>query len=162
MNKASLIASIIEMLERDLLRLKEAARATYDAATHEESKPENEYDTFALEASYLAGAQAKRVAEIEEVLFLFGTLKNQLTSQSTFAKTIASGSLVEIEGQGRKSWVLVMPKGGGISLSFEGQSVQVVTPHSPFGEALLGLEEGDAAVVETGSQVRQLDVLTVC
>ncbi len=53
-----------------MIILKEAALATYEAATHEESKPENEYDTRGLEASYLAGAQAKRTAEIEELLII--------------------------------------------------------------------------------------------
>ena len=75
MNKQKLVDIFIEQLEHDLIALKEAARATYEAATHEESKPENEYDTRGLEASYLAGAQAKRAGEIDEVLSLFRHLE---------------------------------------------------------------------------------------
>ena len=67
-NKKELIQKLILSLEEELLALKTAAQATYQAATHEESKPENEYDTFALEASYLAGAQAKRAGQIDEII----------------------------------------------------------------------------------------------
>ncbi|MGE3974545.1 MAG: hypothetical protein AB7F59_08480 [Bdellovibrionales bacterium] len=161
MNKSHLIATICEMLEQDLIRLKEAALATYEAATHEESKAENEYDTRGLEASYLAGAQVKRVAETEEILFLFRTFEKELKKQSAASKKVIATSLVEVEYKNQKSLVFVMPKGGGITLSYEGQAVQVVTPSSPLGGSLIGLSAGDVAVVETGTQVREYDVLSV-
>ena len=59
-NKSSLVDHIKKQLTEDFEILKAAALATYEDATHEESKPENEYDTRGLEASYLAGAQGKR------------------------------------------------------------------------------------------------------
>ena len=71
MDKVKLIHEIRKSLEKDLEVLKEAERATREAATHEESKPENEYDTRGLEASYLAGAQSKRITETEELLVIF-------------------------------------------------------------------------------------------
>ena len=66
MDKRKIIEAIRRQLEKDLNVLKEAALIAYEAATNEESKPENEYDTRALEASYIAGAQAKRAGELEE------------------------------------------------------------------------------------------------
>src|SRR5688572_10642274 len=123
MNKIQLITQICEMLEQDRLRLKEAARATYEAATHEESKPENEYDTRGLEASYLAGAQAQRVQETEEVLFLFRALeKNLQNGRAVKSEKVVATSLVEVEHNNKKSFVLVMPKGGGIMLKFDGEA----------------------------------------
>lgn len=71
MDKKKLVAAICTQLELDLETQKAAALATYEAATGEESKAENEYDTRGLEASYLAGAQAKRVGEIEELLTIY-------------------------------------------------------------------------------------------
>jgi hypothetical protein len=50
MNKAMLVEAICKQLEVDLEAMKVAAKATHDAATNEESTPENEYDTRALEA----------------------------------------------------------------------------------------------------------------
>ncbi|MEQ1876651.1 MAG: GreA/GreB family elongation factor [Bdellovibrionia bacterium] len=162
MNKAKLVSAICEMLEEDRIRLKEAARATYEAATHEESKPENEYDTRGLEASYLAGAQAQRVADTEEILFTFRTLEKTLSDgRGLKSEKVISTSLVEVESDGRKSLVFLMPKGGGIALKFEGSAVQVVTPSSPLGGALIGLVVGDVATIEAGAQVREYDVLRV-
>lgn len=138
--------------------MKEAARAAHEAATHEESKPENEYDTRGLEASYLAGAQAKRALEIEEVLSLF---KNSSFKDFAPADKIQSTALVEVDLDGKQNLLLLMPKGGGVRLSFEGRSVQIVTPQSSLGEILLGLKVGETAEFEVGSKLRECEVLSI-
>lgn len=158
MNKQNLVKSICEKLEADLLILQDAARATYDAATNEESKPENEYDTRALEASYLAGAQAKRVGEIEELLFVF---KNLEIKSFKNTDAILSTALVEVESDDKKSFVFLMSKGGGIQLHIESMFVQIITPHSPLGEALLGLKVGDVAVVESAKKILEYEILSI-
>jgi transcription elongation GreA/GreB family factor len=157
-NKQHLIEKIVVHLEKELLALKEAALATYEAATNEESKPENEYDTRGLEASYLAGAQAKRVADIEELIYIYKDLK---VRQFQPDEAISSTALVEVSLNERKSWVFIMSKGGGTTLTVDGISVQIVTPSSPLGEALLGLKAGDTAIVETGDKTREYDILSI-
>lgn len=159
MNKQKLVDHICAQLVQDLTALIQAAQATYEAATHEESKPENEYDTRGLEASYLAGAQAKRVAEIEETIMSYKQtpLKNFEANEP-----ISATALVQIQLNGKKnSYVFIMPKGGGQITHFEGHSILVITPNSPLGEALLGLKVNDYASVETGSQLREYQVLSV-
>ena len=71
MNKKKLISYLAEKIAQELTAITEAAKNTYDVATHEDNKPENKYDTRGLEASYLAGAQAKRVVDMKEVLAIF-------------------------------------------------------------------------------------------
>jgi transcription elongation GreA/GreB family factor len=158
MDKKKLIQAIVSQLEADLVRLKDAARATYEAATHEESKPENEYDTRGLEASYLAGAQAQRVAEIEELIYIYKQIK---TENFKAGQPIAATSLVEVKFKDKHSFVFIMPKGGGLTLSFEGKPIQTVTPSSPLGGALIGLSAGETATVETADQVREYEILSV-
>lgn len=158
MDKTKLIETIRAQLEKDMAVLKEAALATYEAATHEESKPENEYDTRGLEASYLAGAQAKRIAEIEELLVIYKHLDVKNFGPSD---KINSTALVEVEYNGKHSFFFIMAKGGGLSVMFEGRSIQVITPNSPLGEALQDLRQGDIAVVENGEQVREYEVIHV-
>ncbi|MBV2167806.1 MAG: GreA/GreB family elongation factor [Bdellovibrio sp.] len=158
MDKTKLIETIRTQLEKDMAVLKEAALATYEAATHEESKPENEYDTRGLEASYLAGAQAKRIAEIEELLVIYKHLDVKNFGPND---KINSTALVEVEHNGKHSFFFIMAKGGGLSVLLEGRSVQVITPNSPLGEALQDLRQGDIAVVETGEQVREYEVIHV-
>lgn len=158
MNKQNLIQKIVEHLETELVALKEAAMATYEAATNEESKPENEYDTRGLEASYLAGAQAKRVGDIEELIFIYKDLKVRDFAAN---EAIASTALVEVSLNGKKSMVFIMSKGGGTMLQIDGMPVQILTPSSPLGEALLGLKVGDTAIVETGDKVREYDIVSI-
>jgi transcription elongation GreA/GreB family factor len=158
LDKSKLIEYIRKSLENDLQVLREAERATREAATHEESKPENQYDTRGLEASYLAGAQSKRITEAEEVLVLFKHIEPR-NFKST--EPVSATALVEVEFNGKRSYYFVMPKGGGLSVSFEGKKIQVLTPNSPLGEALLGLKAGDSATVESGNLFLEYDILSV-
>lgn len=156
--KKDLLQFLIEQLEKDHKASVEAAKATYDAATNEESKPENEYDTRGLEASYLAGAQAKRVAEIEELIYICKHIELLDFTEDT---PIAPTALVEVDLNGKKSFVFLIPKAGGQLLKFQGKSILVITPSSPLGEALIGLKVGDGAVVDSGNQSREYEILGV-
>lgn len=158
MNKQDLVAHFIKQLEQDLAAGKESARASREAATDEESKPENQYDTRALEASYLAGAQAHRVVQINEVLVLLQTIKFR-----DFASTepVQVGAFVRLEANGKVTQALVLPKGGGVSLKYEGQAVQILTSASSLGEAIMGLRAGEIAEFEVGDQLRSCKILEV-
>lgn len=158
MEKQNLINFIKETLEKDLKIAIEVAKATLDAATNEESKPENEYDTRSLEASYLAGAQAKRVGEIEEVLYL---LEHLAVKNYSAADKIAVGALIEVQSSNKRSFMLLMPKGGGQIIKFEGHTIQLITVQSPLGEALVGLQVGDSAEVETGSTYKEYEIISL-
>jgi len=158
MDKKKLIESIISQLEVELSAAKATAKISREAATNEESRPENEYDTRALEASYLAGAQSKRVVEIEDVItvYKFVQIKNFRADEA-----ISSTALVEVELDGKSSYLFVMSKGGGLNFKFEGKNIQIVTPNSPLGETLLGLHAGDTASVEIGATVKDYDIISV-
>lgn len=158
MNKTKLLEAVIAQLEADLLMTKEAVRIAHDAATNEESKPENEYDTRGLEASYLAGAQAKRAAEIDEAL---AAIKGVQLKEFGEDDGIAAGAYVELLSNGKKTSVFVMPLAGGTNLTFEGKAIQVITPSSALGEALVGLKAGDYADIEIGARTREYEILTV-
>lgn len=158
MNKTSLITHLRATLEKELAVQKESEKATREAATHEESKPENQYDTRALEASYLAGAQSKRIIEMEDLLTVY---KHMQVKSFGPNDPIANSALVEVEFKGRTSYLFVMPKGGGVNVTFEGLKIQVITPSSPLGSSLLGLKVGDVALVENGTQVLEYEILSI-
>lgn len=158
MNKIELIKKITAILAKDLAGLKSAALGTYAAATGEESKPENKYDTFALEASYLAGAQAKRVLDIESSLAVYKTLEvRNFTSQSR----IESTALVEVDLDGKTTFVFIVPAKGSLTLTHEGISIQVITPQSPLGEALLGSKVGDFVKLDRGSRELEYEIVSI-
>lgn len=158
MDKMKLIKHIREQLINDLAALKEIARVSAEAATHEESKPENQYDTRGLEASYLAGAQSKRIVDTEELLMLYRHLEPK---KFTPEDVISTTALVEVDLQGKIFFLFILPKGGGLTIEFEGQRLQTITPNSPLGEALLGLKVGQVALVERGAQVLEYEILSV-
>lgn len=157
-DKSALVQQIQKELQISFETSKAAALATYEDATHEESKPENEYDTRGLEASYLAGAQGKRLAEIEEVfaMYKFLQLKN-LTAKDP----IQLSALVEARHNGKTLYIFLVPKGGGMTVPFDGLNIQVVASHSPLGESLLGLHVGDEALVESQTRTLEYEILDV-
>lgn len=158
MDKGNLAKAFRTRLEDELMAIKEAARATHEAATHEEAKAENQYDTRAIEASYLAGAQAKRAGEIDEILSLFVNIPLKAFKPDD---PISSTAYVVLESGGKESHVLLMPKGGGFSLSYEGVVIKIVTPSSHLGEALLDRHQGETVDVEIGDQLRPYRILSI-
>jgi transcription elongation GreA/GreB family factor len=69
------------------------------------------------------------------------------------------GALVEVEDDdGEVARYLLAPDGGGTKLS---GGVQVVTPVSPLGSALVDKRAGDVVDVSLGGRRRQLTVLSV-
>ena len=158
MNKSELISHFCKELQKDLQSLKEFARATAEAATHEESKPENQYDTRALEASYLAGAQSKRIVDTEEFL---ACLKHLPVKSFSPTDVIEAGAFLTLSLNDKEQYFFLAPLGGGFSTLFEGRRIQIITPSSPLGEALLGLRQGEWAVVERNSDVLEYEILAV-
>lgn len=166
MDKTALLAEIEAELRRELATLTRAAKDAHVAATHEESRSEDKHDTRGIEASYLAGAQAARAAEIERQLQIFQSIPHSGPQSGTRqgGERIASGSLVELESGGRRSFYLLSPSGGGLTLKLAAGKIQVITPASPLGEALLGAREGDEIEVELGApshESKSYRILTV-
>ena len=158
MKKEDVVKALILQLEKDLFVLRQAALATYDDATNEETKPENKYDTRALEASYLAGAQAGRVQDVAELLSLCKVLK---VRNFTEADAIAIGALVEVASNEKKSFLFFLPQGGGTWVQYEDQKIQVITPVSPLGKAFVGHFAGDEIVIQANLQKRTYEIISV-
>ena len=142
----------------ELETLTQAAKAAHDAATNEESKAEDQYDTRGLEASYLAGAQAQRAAEIQRQILIYKFLPLRDYGPED---VIAHGAVAGLELNGRVSYYFLVPQGGGLVLRFEDKPVQVITPQSPLGDAILGLKLGDPVEVEVGGQNREYKVVSI-
>lgn len=157
-DKKELLQKIITQLESELVLIAEAAKNTYDIATHEENKPENEYDTRGLEASYLAGAQAERVSEMKNTIVLLKALKVKDFAESD---AIAFSAIVETESEGKTQLMFVLPSGGGIKIKFSEKLIQTVTPNSPLGEALIGLFVGDVAAIDAGQKQKEYEIVAI-
>jgi len=142
--------------ERDHALLQ--AKIAHEAATHEEAKAEDQHDTRALEASYLARGQVARVQDLENVIREF---KLHL-DQAHIARTeIAQGTLAELVTQGRTLFSFIAHGGGGAKIEIRGSSVNVVTLDSPLGEVLLGTKAGEKVTLDSKSGERVYQVQAV-
>ncbi|HVH47822.1 MAG TPA: GreA/GreB family elongation factor [Labilithrix sp.] len=143
--KQALVDALLVKLEEELLTMRRAAKDAREAATHEEAKPENDKDTRALEASYLAGAQAARVRDLEGAMKTIAALP---LLDLSGGKPIQSSAVVTLEDEKEERTAFFLaPVGGGIVLTVDALSVQVLTPQSPRGQALLGRTQGDVIEV---------------
>ena len=141
MTKEQLLQAIITALSADLTVLSTAARAAHEAATHEECIPDNEYDTTALEASYIAQGQANRAQEIRAALESYRTLTLNAFDDDTPIRLTALVTLEDGEGNMRRFFL--GPQGGGLKIADGNTEIVVITPGSPLGRGLLGRRTGD-------------------
>jgi transcription elongation GreA/GreB family factor len=155
-SKASLKDELVAAVAADLEARERSHRAAREGATHEEAKPENDKDTRALEQSYLARGVAMRVEEVRQGL---EDVRSMALRPFGPGARAALGALVSAEEDGGTSVFWLAPYGGGARLA--GGAVQVVTPKSPLGRALLGKVEGDDCDVVVGGKTRALSIVAV-
>jgi transcription elongation GreA/GreB family factor len=158
MNKQSLLQNVIELLELELRNARLAASSAHEAATAEENRPENQYDTRALEASFLARGQAARVAELELAIRV---LRQFPLKPFTNEDPIQTGALVTVECDGSEQLHFVLPSGAGLAIPHGKQKISVVTTSSPLGTELLGKSTGDSFVFKRGGAHKEYEVLSV-
>jgi len=158
MLKKKIVDEIMLHLQEELDLIERSAKIAHAEATHSESKAEDQYDTRAIEAGYLAQAQAARADEIKRQILIFKYLPIREVSQSD---VIEPGIVAELEHNGRNAYYFLVPQGGGLVLKIDDKPVQVITPQSPLGDALLGRKVDDIIEVEAGKQIREYLVVAL-
>jgi transcription elongation GreA/GreB family factor len=148
--KHALKQALVNALEQTLQVLEHSHADARAGATHPEAKPENDKDTRALEASYLARGQALRIVELRAAVAEVRAMGVDPTSGS-----VAVGSLVSALEHAQPVRFFLAPHGGGTKLPGD---VQVVTPRSPLGTALVGKRVGDACELTAGGRERSFDI----
>lgn len=152
-SKKEALSALLDKLRKDLDEVVAAQKATADGATHEESRAENDKDTRALEATYLARGLAKRVDELSEAVT---RLKNLDRAPLADDCPVSVPALVTLEDEdGSVMRYLLCPVGGGTELQVSGVIVKVITPSAPVGQALKGAWVGDDIVVKTPKGKRE-------
>ncbi|TYL47800.1 GreA/GreB family elongation factor [Marinomonas sp. IMCC 4694] len=121
-----------------------AAHQAHEAATSKESIAENKYDTFGLEASYLAHGQSQRVLECEKDWRLFDkkTLALFAEEESIALWCLVFLTALDAPSENEKAFFL-SPCAGGLTLDVEGKTLYLITSSSPVGQALMGKKVGD-------------------
>jgi transcription elongation GreA/GreB family factor len=172
--KTRIIAAFIAKFELEVATQSESAKAAHEAATHEESKAEDSHDTRGVEASYLAGAQNARIAELKSVILDYkALLADTELRRGSSAKTekVAAGTLVTLQPlvdadsekpKGAAIHALFAVRGGGTTVEIDGRSYSIFTPTSPIGDAILGAAAGEIVEIESkgGNRAYRIEAIS--
>ena len=158
MDKERIRKALIEQLRKELDVVRASAASAREGATHEDAKPENEYDTRALEQSYLAGAQAARCASLENSIGLIEELEIKFDE----SVGVDVGAFVRVDDGEKERSYFFAPAGGGTKVSIEGEKVTILTLASPLGRVLRGKKEGDEVEHLARGESFELQIISVC
>jgi transcription elongation GreA/GreB family factor len=176
-NKKDLLTQLITHLQQEIDATLNAVNEAHALASHEQSKPENQYDTLALEAAYLAHGQSERIAELQRQVMLlnhFEFLDYSEESRITVGALVCIQELEDDSLAASPQWFWVLPVAGGqvLSLNVLGFScdslnsdslndieVRTITAKAPLAEKLLGCNLGDEVVLNLGHKKKQFEVI---
>jgi len=166
LDKKDLLVQLIQHLQQEIDVTMNAVNEAHALASHEQSKPENQYDTLALEAAYLAHGQSERIAELQRQVMLlnhFDFLEYNDDSR------IAVGALVCVEefdievNNPDLQWFWLLPVAGGVLLNVGGIEIRTITAKAPLADKLLGSYVGDEVVLDlslnSGHKKKQFEVI---
>lgn len=139
MSKPVLVDQIREQLKEQLNVMQAAAAEARENATGDETRSDGKYDTRAIEAGYLAGAQARQADQLAEAVRLFESFEPPAYRPG---ENIGPGALVECEHEGEIVFYLLAPAAGGLTLPYEGFDCIVLSTDSVIYQELLGATSG--------------------
>jgi len=156
-NKQNLLKQLLEQLQQEIDATMAAVNEAHALASHEQSKPENQYDTLALEAAYLAHGQSERIAELQRQILLLNHFEFVDYDESS---RISVGALVFIEDENNESqWLWLLPIAGGIVLTSGDLLVRTITPEAPLAKKLVGNYIDEEFVLNLGHTKKQFEIL---
>lgn len=153
-DKASLIDTFRHHVEATLADLERARAGARDGMRVDGShRPSNRGERAAVTSQgYLTAALEARMAEARSTLDLLDRL------DPAPREKVVTGALVLVDDGEEEARYLLLPGGQGLELP---GGVRVLSPDSPLGQALWGLEEGDAATVRRAGVEAEVEVLEV-
>jgi transcription elongation GreA/GreB family factor len=157
-DKHELIKQLASKAKEEYELAAKASESTKSYTNSDELKQEGKYDTRAIEAGYLAGAQNKRTEELRLELQLIEELSPRSFNSG---EPIAPGALVELELNGKIQTYFLCNTAGGTLLTLRDRAILVISVFSPLGSQMLDYKEGDTFEVETPKESREYTVKSV-
>jgi len=139
--KSEVIIILQKQLTDQVDIMKSALAVSNEGSSGDEAKSEGKYDTRAIEAAYLAEAQAEQLAQAEAALDTFQRFE---ALDYTISDAVGPGALVEAEVEGELCFFFLAPSGGGLTTDFLGCELTVITPDSRLYQSLVDKKMGDS------------------
>ena len=144
MNKSQLKPLLLASLDSEIDAALAAAATAREAAAHEDNQPENKYDTFSLEAAYLAHGQSERILALQQERI---QLMRWLVPDFDDNSSVATGALIVLQSGDVQKYLWIAPLGGRI-LQSDGKRIQVISQQTPLATRLRGLGLEDRLVLD--------------
>ncbi len=167
-DKQAVFDAVVAAVRAQLEQSRTVLQHAQSAATDNEAKAENKYDTRGLEMSFVAAGQTDRIAALRQVLSAY-----HFWPLPPAADVIRPGALVRLiaddepEGDALRDpgaalsstlVAFVAPYGNADTVSVDGVTVRVITLRAPLGRALVGKQEGDEVQVTVAGRTRVWEV----
>lgn len=158
MEKQALKDALLMSLDEEINAALAAANEAQATASHESNKPENQYDTLALEAAYLAHGQSERILQLQRIRISLGRWQVPLFGAD---EAIRMGACVVLESEdGTVRRIFITPVGGH-EIIVDTQPVLVVNQDAPVTRLLVGQHEGDEVSLTLGGKSALWEIIAV-
>lgn len=152
-HKKKFIAETLAYLAKELAQADAALNTTKDYSKSSDLKQEGKYDTRAIEAGYLVGAQKKRVEELKRDIAILSKIDEKVLKRS---ETIAVFNVVALlDENDNLSYYFLCPTPAPSFFQMGAIKITPVTLESPLGQALVNLKAGDDFSVELGATEKE-------
>lgn len=153
-DKIQILSQIREKVAEELGYLKKSMDAAYEETTHTETKQEGKYDTRAIEAGYLAGAQSERYRIMSSHL---AALERLIMAQKGPLESAGAGSVVILvsEEDDMVKRLVLIPNLGGYEAVVDDLVYTSITLDSAIGRVIYKKFEGDEVTLQIKGQKKQ-------
>lgn len=157
-SKKDTLSAFIELIEKELESMLRAAEHARQSAISDEVKTQDKYDTQGLEASYLAGAQAKRAEDLRVAYNLLKRLFENLKENSAIVIEGSILTLLNEENESERTYI-ILPKEGGLKKEMNGITIYSLSSSSPLGSELIGRKSGENFEIEINNKIYNYSIL---
>ena len=75
--------------------------------------------------------------------------------------SIGIGALLELDQGGTTEFYFIGPTAGGTEVEMDGTEILIITPESPLGSQLMGLEAGQKSTLNLAGRKQKVQVISV-
>ncbi len=150
-DKEKIFQLILNQLESEYKQVEKIANDSKKDATDSDTKQESKYDTRRIEASYLAGAQLKRLKELE---IDFKILKSFKLESFKINYEVNIGALISLNSK----LYFISPLNKGLNIKYKETQINVISRSAPISNECIGLTKGDIFEVDTPKGLKEYKI----
>jgi transcription elongation GreA/GreB family factor len=159
MDKAAILAAVIQRLEEEMEQAQRSLASTHRAMVDAPTAMQSYSDTTRSQLEPVIGSLKKSVAEKGRAI---STLRQLAAEAFAPLDRVRLSAVVRVQAAPSASAIyILLPEAGGTRVAVNDEDVWVITPTSPLATALLGKGRGDHAEFGDGPDRRTLTILEV-